>query len=137
MVVAGSQADENKENVAAPTTTFAHLVQQDQQNLAVRLDRQPEVGPGRACATAASERTPVLLMDKRQLVRALNSTFLGELKSNLIERLHEFTDCAYTKHEHREQIVALLTCVKFQLNKLVKLIYRLVSVGARSHLAIR
>lgn len=66
-------------------------------------------------------------MDKRQLVRALNATFLGALKSNLIERLHEFTDCAYTKHEHRQTLLALLGCIKFQLHRFVKLIYRLVS----------
>lgn len=74
---------------------------------------------------------PVLLMNKSQLVQALNVAFLGELKQNLVERLHEFTDCAYTKHEHRESIVSLLSCIKFQLHKLVKLIYRLVSFGVQ------
>jgi len=71
---------------------------------------------------------PVLLMDKRQLVQALNESFLGELRGNLVERLHEFTDCPYVKHEHRQLIVSLLTCVKVLLNKFVKLIYRLVSI---------
>lgn len=71
-----------------------------------------------------------MLMNKRELIGSLNSVFLGELRSVLIERAHEFTDCAYTNHEHRETIMLLLQCVKLQLNKLVKLIYRLVSVCA-------
>lgn len=75
-----------------------------------------------------SKFPPVALMNKRQLVAALNLVFLGELKQNLVERLHEFTDCAYTKHEHRETILSLLASIKFILNKFVKLIYRLVSV---------
>lgn len=68
-----------------------------------------------------------MLMNKRQLVDALNGLFLSQLKSNLVERCHEFTDCPYTSHEHRENIVLLLHCIKLQLNKLVKHIYRLVS----------
>lgn len=69
-----------------------------------------------------------LLMSKRQLVKALNGLFLADVKTNLTERVQEFTDCPYTKHEHRETIITLLQCIKFQLNKFVKLIYRLVSV---------
>lgn len=69
-------------------------------------------------------------MNKRQLIATLSSLFLGEIRSNLVERAHEFTDCAYTKHEHRESIVLLLNCIKLQLNKLVKLIYRLVSAAS-------
>ena len=70
---------------------------------------------------------PIALMNKRQLVKALNLTFLNEIKANLVKGLHEFTDCAYTKHESRETILSLLAYVKFQLNKFVRLIYRLVS----------
>lgn len=70
----------------------------------------------------------LMLMSKRQLVASLNCVFLGELKANLIERAHEFTDCAYTKHEHRETIVLLLAALKLLLNKLVKLLYQLVSL---------
>lgn len=68
-----------------------------------------------------------VFMSKRQLIDALTSTFLGDLKTELIERVHEFTDCAYTKHEHRETILQLVQCIKLQLNKLVKLTYRMVS----------
>lgn len=83
-------------------------------------------------ARKESDLCPVVLMNKRQLVRALNVTFLGDAKQNLVERLHEFTDCAYTNHERRERIVSLLAGIKFLMNKFVKLIYRLVS-GARGH----
>ena len=96
-----------------------------------QLDRGPALARTQTAAELTSRPRSVLLMDKRQLVRALNATFLGELKSQLVERLHEFTDCAYTKHEHRESIVSLLACIKLQLNRLVKLIYRLVSVAPR------
>lgn len=68
-----------------------------------------------------------LLINKRQLINSLNSAFLGEAKTNLIERVHEFTDSAYTKHEHREIIVLLLQCIKMLLNRFVKLLYKLVS----------
>lgn len=70
----------------------------------------------------------MLLMNKRQLVRALNAVFLGEVKIGLTERVHEFTDCPYTRHEHRENILSLLQSIRFQLNKLVKLLYKLVSI---------
>lgn len=69
----------------------------------------------------------LLLINKRQLINSLNSTFLGQTKTNLIERAHEFTDCPYMKHEHRESIVLLLHCVKILLNKFVRLLYKLVS----------
>lgn len=69
----------------------------------------------------------ILLINKRQLINSLNSTFLGETKTNLVERAHEFTDCPYTKHEHRETIVLLLHCIKILLNRFVKLLYKLVS----------
>lgn len=70
-----------------------------------------------------------IIMDKRQLIDALTSTFLGKLKSSLVERVQEFTDCAYTKHENREIILQLVQCLKLQLNKLVKLLYKLVSLS--------
>lgn len=73
-----------------------------------------------------------LLMNRRQIISILNGLFLSELKSNLIERAHEFTDCAYTKHEHRETILLLIDCIKLLLNKLVKLLYRLVSSSSSS-----
>lgn len=66
-------------------------------------------------------------MEKRLLISTLNKLFFEEVKVNLIERAHEFTDCAYTKHEHREDILMLMQCVRFQLNKLVKIIYKCVS----------
>lgn len=77
-------------------------------------------------------QTGFMLMNKRQLMANLNSLFLGELKSQLIERAQEFTDCAYTKHERRETILLLLQCIKLQLNKLVKLLYRFVSAPSKS-----
>lgn len=73
-----------------------------------------------------------IIMDKRQLIDALTSTFLGKLKSSLVERVQEFTDCAYTKHENRETILQLVQCIKLQLNKLVKLLYRLVSLFSQA-----
>lgn len=74
-----------------------------------------------------SMRLDAMLMNKRQLIDSLTCAFLGDLRTELVERVHEFTDCAYTKHEHRETIIQLVQCIKLQLNKLVKLIYRMVS----------
>lgn len=71
-----------------------------------------------------------MLMNKRQLINALHSILMTDIKSVLVERAHEFTDCAYTKHEHREAILVLMYCIKMQLNKLVKLIYKLVSMAS-------
>lgn len=76
-----------------------------------------------------------MLMNKRQLINTLHSILLVDIKSVLVERTHEFTDCAYTKHEHRESILVLMYCIKMQLARLVKLIYRLVSSRACLFLA--
>lgn len=67
----------------------------------------------------------LLLMGKRELIARLSATYLGSLRASLIERVHEFTDCAYTRPERRESILKLLQCIKHQLNRLVKLIYKL------------
>lgn len=85
-----------------------------------------------------SQREPVncLLMSKRQLVNALAETLLGEARANLVQCLHEFTDCAYTKHEQRESIVNSVQCIKLILNRLVKLIYRMVSRNAAGYFCL-
>lgn len=70
-----------------------------------------------------------MLMARRELFASLNSIFLGDLRANLIERVQEFTDCAYTSHEHRETILLLLNCIKLQLAKLVRLLHKLVSIS--------
>lgn len=69
----------------------------------------------------------IMLLNKRQLVNVLNTIFLGDIRNEFIDRIYEFTDCPYTNHEHRELILQLLQCIKIQLNKLVKTLYRLVS----------
>ncbi|KAG9510680.1 Alpha-catulin, partial [Fragariocoptes setiger] len=38
----------------------------------------------------------------------------------LLERTHDFTDCAYTSHEHRQNILMLVDCIKAQINHIVK-----------------
>lgn len=116
--------------------TLNEILQQHQQqqlvgfngpNESQRTDDKENHGHFSASRIVDSASNHFMLMSKRQLVDALNSLFLSKLKSNLVERCHEFTDCPYTSHEHRENIVLLLHCIKLQLNKLVKLIYRLVS----------
>lgn len=77
----------------------------------------------------ASSQPSFMLMNKRQLISTLQEILLTDIKSVLVERAHEFTDCAYTKHEHRETILVLIYCIKLQLSKLVKLIYKLVSLS--------
>lgn len=79
----------------------------------------------------------LLVQDKRQLMAALNSALLGEAKLSLVERVHEFTDCAYTKHEHRETIILLLHCIKLHLSRLVKHVYRSVSITATPDRSLR
>lgn len=98
----------------------------------ITLAKPPEAAPfsGGGPVVVATKRRPheeFMCMERRLLISTLNELFLDQVKVNLIERAHEFTDCAYTKHEHREDILMLLQCIRFQLNKLVKILYKCVS----------
>lgn len=42
----------------------------------------------------------------------------GTLRA-LVERTHDFTDSAYTKHEHRQRILALAKRIAYELERLV------------------
>lgn len=42
----------------------------------------------------------------------------GTLRA-LVERTHDFTDSAYTKHEHRQQILSLAERIAYELERLV------------------
>lgn len=46
--------------------------------------------------------------------RALASTLRA-----LVERTHDFTDSAYTKHMHRQRILALAERIAYELERLV------------------
>jgi alpha-catulin len=46
----------------------------------------------------------------------------------LIERTQDFTDSAYTKHEHREKILLLADQAKLQLNQVIQFDSCIVSV---------
>lgn len=44
----------------------------------------------------------------------------------LIERTHDFTDSAYTSHEHRQRILALAERIAYELERLVAVIVSVV-----------
>lgn len=111
-------SDNDNYNVDNSENVCDHIITDDKENYAAGLNE---------FAANADMKQEFMCMEKRLLISTLNSLFLDEVKVNLIERAHEFTDCAYTKHEHREDILILLQCVRFQLNKLVKILYKCVS----------
>lgn len=51
----------------------------------------------------------------------------GTLRA-LVERTHDFTDSAYTSHEHRQQILALAERIAYELERLVAVAVSLVSI---------
>lgn len=54
--------------------------------------------------------------------RALASTLRA-----LVERTHDFTDSAYTSHDHRQRILALAERIAYELERLVAVAVSLVS----------
>lgn len=46
----------------------------------------------------------------------------------LVERTHDFTDSAYTSHEHRQRILALAERIAYELERLVAVAVSLVRV---------
>lgn len=55
--------------------------------------------------------------------RALASTLRA-----LVERTHDFTDSAYTSHDHRQRILALAERIAYELERLVAVAVSLVRV---------
>lgn len=49
----------------------------------------------------------------------------GTLRA-LVERTHDFTDSAYTSHEHRQRILALAERIAYELERLVAVAVSLV-----------
>lgn len=63
-------------------------------------------------------RLTLTLADKDSLNRAVDM---------VIDRTQDFTDSAYTTHEHRENIILLCERIKIQLEQLVRIASGLVS----------
>lgn len=55
--------------------------------------------------------------------RALASTLRA-----LVERTHDFTDSAYTSHDHRQRILALAERIAYELERLVAVTVTLVNM---------
>lgn len=53
---------------------------------------------------------------------------LTQALDTIVERTQDFTDSAYTSHEHRENILLLCDRAKLELNKLLRVGVSLVSI---------
>ena len=54
---------------------------------------------------------------------------LTQALDTIVERTQDFTDSAYTSHEHRENILLLCDRAKLELNQLLRVGVSLVSAG--------
>lgn len=59
-------------------------------------------------------------MTRLTFITASTKESLSEAAESIFEQTQDFTDSAYTTHEHRENILVLCTQVKFQLNQLLE-----------------
>jgi hypothetical protein len=84
----------------------------------------------------ASKTVSVAIRQFESLIEMTRLTFvtpptkesLTSALDTILERTQDFTDSAYTSHEHRENILLLCDRVKLQLNQLLRVGVSLVSV---------
>lgn len=67
-------------------------------------------------------------MNKLVLMGPLCRARLSRMLDAVIERTQDFTDSAYTTHEHREKILLQCDRLKLELNQLLRVAVSLVSL---------
>lgn len=82
---------------------------------------------GRTVSAALRQFENIVEMTKMTLLTPTTKESLTAAIDAIIERTQDFTDSAYTSHEHRENILLLCDRVRLELNQLLRVGITLVS----------
>lgn len=82
---------------------------------------------GRTVSAALRHFENLVEMTKMTLLTPTTKDSLTSAVDTIVERTQDFTDSAYTSHEHRENILLLCDRVKLELNQLLRVGINLVS----------
>lgn len=84
---------------------------------------------GKTVSAALRHFESIVEMTRLTLLTPASKESLSAALDTIVERTQDFTDSAYTSHEHRENILLLCDRVKLELNQLLRVGVSLVSTN--------
>lgn len=88
---------------------------------------QGDILSGRTALSSLRQLESLVEMSRLSSVNTQTRESLATALDNVVDTTQDFTDSAYTSHDHRQNIIALTDQVKVQLNQLLQLSQTLVS----------
>lgn len=92
------------------------------------VSQQDDWEVSRTVSGALKQLEDLVEMTRLTLLGPDSKERLTQALDTIVERTQDFTDSAYTSHEHRENILLLCDRAKLELNKLLRVGVSLVSI---------
>jgi len=93
------------------------------------MSQQDDWEVSRTVSGSLKQFEDLVEMTRLTLLEPDSKERLTQALDTIVERTQDFTDSAYTSHEHRENILLLCDRAKLELNQLLRVGVSLVSAG--------